>query len=86
MPFPLSGAEPDAWLALDLIPGLGGEGLQQALGAVLEDVSMLGGKGGLIAVAPTGEAAWGFTTRSMYRGVASADGRTVAIYSDADER
>ena len=26
------GAEPDAWLSLDLIPGLGGEGLRQLLG------------------------------------------------------
>ena len=31
MPFPDSGTEPDAWLALDLIPGLGGEGLRQLL-------------------------------------------------------
>jgi DNA processing protein len=32
VPFPDSGTEPDAWLALDLIPGLGGEGLRQLLG------------------------------------------------------
>jgi DNA processing protein len=32
VPFPDAGAEPDAWLALDLIPGLGGEGLRQLLG------------------------------------------------------
>jgi DNA processing protein len=31
VPFPDSGTEPDAWLALDLIPGLGGEGLRQLL-------------------------------------------------------
>lgn len=31
MPYPHPGAEPDAWLALDLIPGLGGEGLRQLL-------------------------------------------------------
>ncbi len=31
MPYPHSGAEPDAWLALDLIPGLGGEGLRRLL-------------------------------------------------------
>ena len=41
---------------------LGGQSLQAALDAVLEDVGELGGKGGLIAVAPDGEAAWGFTT------------------------
>jgi DNA processing protein len=31
VPFPDSGTEPDAWLALDLISGLGGEGLRQLL-------------------------------------------------------
>ena len=61
---------------------LGGAGLQQALDAVLADVAALGGSGGLIAVAPSGEAAWGFTTPGMYRGVAGPDGREVAIYSE----
>ena len=65
---------------------LGGEPLQQALDAVLADVAALGGKGGLIAVAPSGEAAWGFTTPAMYRGMADADGRKVAIYGAEDER
>ena len=46
----------------------------------------LGGKGGLIAVAPDGDAAWGFTTPAMYRGMADASGRTVAIYSEEEER
>jgi len=64
---------------------LGGEPLQQALDAVLADVGSLGGKGGLIAVAPNGDAAWGFTTPAMYRGMADAGGRTVAIYGE-DER
>jgi beta-aspartyl-peptidase (threonine type) len=65
---------------------LGGEPLQQALDATLADIEALGGKGGLIAVAPDGEAAWGFTTPAMYRGMADATGRTVAIYSDDAER
>ena len=65
---------------------LGGESLQQALDAVLADVEALGGKGGMIAVAPNGDAAWGFTTPAMYRGMADPAGRTVAIYADADER
>jgi beta-aspartyl-peptidase (threonine type) len=65
---------------------LGGETLQQALDGVLEDIAQLGGKGGMIAVAPDGEAAWGFTTPAMYRGIADATGRTVAIYPDEDER
>ena len=63
---------------------IGGEPLQQALDAVLADVGSLGGKGGLIAVAPDGEAAWGFTTPAMYRGMADATGRTVAIYADEE--
>ena len=63
-----------------------GEPLQVALDAVLGDVESLGGKGGLIAVAPNGDAAWGFTTPAMYRGMADAGGRTVAIYSDNEER
>jgi len=65
---------------------LGGQSLQRALDAVLADVESLGGKGGLIAVAPDGEAAWGFTTPAMYRGMADASGRTVRVYSDEEER
>ena len=61
---------------------IGGETLQQALDAVLADVGALGGTGGLIAVAPSGEAAWGFTTPGMYRGVTSAAGREVAVFAD----
>src|SRR3954447_18539619 len=63
---------------------LGGQSLQQALDSVLADIQSLGGKGGLIAVAPDGEAAWGFTTPAMYRGMADATGGTVAIYADED--
>jgi beta-aspartyl-peptidase (threonine type) len=63
-----------------------GEPLQAALDAVLADIASLGGKGGLIAVAPNGDAAWGFTTPAMYRGMADASGRTVAIYSEEGER
>ena len=62
------------------------EPLQAALESVLQDIKELGGTGGLIAVAPTGECAWSFTTRAMYRGVADAEGRKVAIYADEEER
>ncbi|WP_037551866.1 isoaspartyl peptidase/L-asparaginase family protein [Sphingomonas sp. URHD0057] len=65
---------------------LGCESLQQALDAVLADIALLGGKGGLIAVAPNGDAAWGFTTPAMYRGMADAGGRTVRIYGEDDDR
>jgi beta-aspartyl-peptidase (threonine type) len=65
---------------------IGGEGLQAALDAVLADVGSLGGSGGLIAVAPNGEAAWGFTTPGMYRGVSRAGAREVAVYDAASER
>lgn len=57
-----------------------GEDLQTALDGVLADIKELGGSGGLIAVSPAGEAAWGFTTRGMYRGRASATGREVAVH------
>lgn len=57
-----------------------GEGLQQAMDAVLADIASLGGSGGLIGVSPTGEAGWSFTTPGMYRGRASASGREVAIH------
>jgi beta-aspartyl-peptidase (threonine type) len=60
---------------------LGRETLQQAIDAVLADIASLGGKGGLIAVGPDGEAAWSFTTPAMYRGMADANGRMVGIYS-----
>ncbi len=65
---------------------LGGQSLQEALDTVLADIASLGGMGGLIAVAPDGNAAWGFTTPSMYRGMADATGRTVALYSEEEER
>ena len=65
---------------------IGGEPLQQALDSVLADIEVLGGSGGLIAVAPSGEAASGFTTPAMYRGLADSDGRRVAVYPDEDER
>ena len=65
---------------------LGGESLQAALDGTLADIRQLGGTGGLIAVAATGEAAWGFTTPAMYRGIADARSRKVAIYAEEEER
>lgn len=65
---------------------IGGQTLQDALDSTLADIAQLGGKGGLIAVAPNGEAAWGFTTPAMYRGMADASGRTVRVYAEDEER
>ena len=65
---------------------IGGQSLQDALDAVLADIEALGGKGGLIAVTPQGEAAWGFTTPAMYRGVADERSQKVAIYADEFSR
>lgn len=65
---------------------IGGESLGRALDDTLADISDLGGSGGLIAVASNGEAAWSFTTPGMYRGRADPGGRTVALYSEEEER
>jgi L-asparaginase / beta-aspartyl-peptidase len=59
-----------------------GEGIRTASDAAIADVGSLGGTGGVIAVTPGGEAAWAFNTVGMYRGIASSEGRKVAIYAD----
>ena len=61
---------------------IGGETLQGALDAVLADVVALGGNGGLIAVAPSGEAAWGFTTPGMYRALAGPNLREIHVFAE----
>lgn len=63
-----------------------GATVQAAVDEVLADIAALGGKGGMIAVSPTGESAFGFTTPAMYRGMAGPDGRRVAVYTDSEER
>lgn len=65
---------------------LAGETLQNALDGTLADIKQLGGLGGLIAVSPNGDCAWGFTTRAMYRGVAGPEMQNVAIYAEEDMR
>jgi beta-aspartyl-peptidase (threonine type) len=59
-----------------------GESAAIAADKVIADVGSLGGSGGVILVTPDGDAAWAFNTPGMYRGIASADGRRVAIYAD----
>ena len=61
---------------------LSGESAQAAAVAVMAEVKALGGTGGVIVAAPGGEGAFSFNTPGMYRGTASAEGRTVAIYGD----
>jgi beta-aspartyl-peptidase (threonine type) len=57
-----------------------GEAAQAAADAVIAEVGELGGSGGVIVVTPKGEAVYSFNTPGMYRGMASANGRSVAIF------
>ena len=60
-----------------------GEDLQTAADAVMAEVKALGGTGGVIVTHAKGDAAWSFTTASMYRGRATSGGdRVVAMYED----
>lgn len=62
-----------------------GESLKAAADTVMAEVKALGGTGGVIVTDATGDAAWSFTTASLYRGRANADGhRKVALYDDED--
>lgn len=61
---------------------LGGDDVRTAADAVMAEVKALGGTGGVIVVTPGGEGAWSFNTPGMYRGEASAAGRSVAVYGD----
>jgi beta-aspartyl-peptidase (threonine type) len=59
-----------------------GESAAVAANKVIADVGSLGGSGGVILVTPDGDGGWAFNTPGMYRGLASAEGRRVAIYAD----
>ena len=55
--------------------------VQDVADAVLAEVAELGGDGGVIVVAPSGAAVFGFNTTGMYRGRATSDGvNEVAIF------
>ncbi|MBT8426544.1 MAG: isoaspartyl peptidase/L-asparaginase [Erythrobacter sp.] len=58
------------------------DGLQTALDKVLADIKSMGGTGGLIAVSPSGEAAWSHTTPGMYRAVIGENVHKVAVFGD----
>ena len=60
-----------------------GQSLDEAVTAALDEMTALGGTGGLIAVAPGQPPAWRFTTPGMNRALATSDGeRVVAMYGD----
>jgi beta-aspartyl-peptidase (threonine type) len=60
-----------------------GESAEVAARAVLAEVGALGGVGGVIVVAPTGETALAFTTPGMFRARADSSGvHEVAIFAD----
>jgi beta-aspartyl-peptidase (threonine type) len=64
----------------------GHDEVQAIADGVLAEVKALGGAGGLILVTPWGDAVTRFTTPGMYRGLASPNGRAVAIYGDEEWR
>lgn len=63
---------------------LKGLSLQAACDQVIQDdLTALGGDGGVIAVAPDGQAAWSFNTSGMYRArIAEGEAMVVGIYKD----
>ena len=65
---------------------LAGETGQKAADGVMDDVKALGGSGGVIVVTPKGEMVYSFNTPGMYRGKASSGERSVALYTETDER
>lgn len=60
--------------------------LQVAADRVIQDeLTAMGGDGGIIALTPSGEIAWSFNTPGMYRARLSAGGEPlIAIYGDED--
>jgi beta-aspartyl-peptidase (threonine type) len=58
--------------------------LQAACDEVVQrQLTALGGEGGVIAVAPDGQAAWSFNTSGMYRArIADGESMVVGIYKD----
>ncbi|HEX8257706.1 MAG TPA: isoaspartyl peptidase/L-asparaginase [Allosphingosinicella sp.] len=59
-----------------------GDTAQAAADTVMAEVGELGGTGGVIVVTPRGEMVFSFNSVGMYRGMASAEGATVAIFGD----
>jgi beta-aspartyl-peptidase (threonine type) len=66
----------------------GGASLREAASAVIqEDLSRIGGHGGLIALGPTGEIVFELNAEGMYRGAIDASGKlTTAIFANDPAR
>lgn len=61
------------------------QALRSIADAVLAEVKVLGGSGGVIVVSPDGVPVWSFNTPGMYRGRATSAGdKVVAIYGDEE--
>lgn len=63
---------------------LGGEDILSAAQAAMADVTALGGTGGVIVVAPSGQGGWHFTTPGMFRARVSATEPPVIAMFDHD--
>ena len=62
---------------------LAGDALLSAADTVMAAVKALGGNGGVIVVAPDGQACWSFTTPGMFRGrIKSGGAAEIAVYGD----
>lgn len=64
---------------------LAGETVEAAAAALIAEIGAMGGKGGVIAVAPDGGGGWAFNTPGMYRAIVRDGGDpVVAIYADEE--
>jgi len=63
---------------------LKGESVAEAAEAAIAEMASLGGTGGVIVVGADGETAFPFNSVGMYRGLATPEARTIAIYGDEE--
>jgi beta-aspartyl-peptidase (threonine type) len=61
---------------------LAGQSVGDAAQATIAAIGDLGGTGGLISIGADGSSGWCFNSAGMYRGLAGAGGRHVALYGD----
>ena len=70
-----------AWLAMT-----GVAGAQEAADNVIhEQLTSLGGDGGVVLLGPDGEPAWSFNSAGMYRAFATSDGKNAIEIYEFDE-